>query len=201
MTPIPTIRIPHPYYVKTILPLEQVLPGRNTQYILTGSTDEQIRVWDLSFFESSFGSNTILDKSRISTAVAAKASEVPVTDKRVEGCLFEVEGHFHEVTRLGFWVSRSEAAQVDEHAGISRARKQSTDIYIVSAGLDCTVRKWKLQDILEPAKAGKNGQTEHDGTKERIIPKHIKNLKEQISNTAAMTAEEEAELMDLMGDD
>jgi len=74
--PTPAV-LPHPRFVKSILPSPNGLP-----YIITGSDDEDMRVWDIS---------TITDP---------KAKPLSV-----------VPGHCGEVTALATWVKEDESGK------------------------------------------------------------------------------------------
>ena len=37
--------------------------------------------------------------------------------------------------------------------------EQREKVYVISAGLDCTIRKWRLQDVLKPKQTERNGKT------------------------------------------
>lgn len=187
--PVATLRLPHPYYVKSLLALEQLLPGSGMHYVLTGSTDEQIRVWDLSALDASEGAGSANGKSttRKLLSTAANASEAYRDGKNPAGLVGEIEGHAHEVCKLALWTAPAQEGS---------AKKEP---YVLSAGLDCTIRKWKLRHIVEKAKE------KDDGTElteqERQTKSEIQAGKEERPTQAALTAEEEAELAELMGED
>ncbi|VDC07116.1 unnamed protein product [Peniophora sp. CBMAI 1063] len=85
--------------------------------------------------------------------------------------LREVEGHWHDVTRMRVWL-RNEGGK-------------GKSVWIVSAGLDRTLRRWKLSDIVVP------------------VPKTVEAVPPPAAAKAenGLTEEEERELAELMGDD
>lgn len=77
-----------------------------------------------------------------------------------------MDEHFHEVNLLRVWLRLAENGL-------------DFETWIVSASLDGTVRKWKLEEMLH-------------------APKPVKQVEEE--QESLMTAEEEAELAELMDD-
>lgn len=162
--PTATLRLPHPYYVKSILPLEGLVPGPAAHYVLTGSTDEQIRVWDTSLLDTAPAK---AKKAHMTSA--ADASDQYKDGKKPAGLVADLEGHFHEVNRLALCSGR--VRDVDE----------KDELYVISTGLDCTLRKWKARELV--------GR----------LPKPKASLKEvETLLEPAMTEEEERELAELM---
>lgn len=90
-------RIEHPYFVKTVLPLT-LYSGQieGDGIILTGSTDETIRVFDADIIsEPSPSTLKAVEAQPTGWKPAVKAGdEKPV---RAEGLLQEIEAHAHEV--------------------------------------------------------------------------------------------------------
>jgi len=89
----------------------------------------------------------------------------------------EVEGHWHDVTHLRTWIRES----VD---GTKR------DVWVISASLDGTLRKWKLSELVSPQPL----------KSEEKKPATIKDTT-QSENPLGLTEEEEKELAELMEDD
>ena len=166
MPPTATIRLPHPYYVKSILPLEGLVPGPAAHYVLTGSTDEQIRVWDTSALDTAPAK---AKKAHMTSA--ADASDRYKDGKKPAGLVADLEGHFHEVNRLALWSGRVQ--DVDE----------KDELYITSTGLDCTLRKWKVKELVGKGSGPAVSLKRTDAPAE-----------------SSMTGEEERELAELMAD-
>jgi len=175
-------------------------------FVITGCSDEQIRIWDLSHLDDSEDaglaySGNSAKKSLITNA--ANAIEAYKDGKTPPGLVYELEGHFHEVCKLMLW-SAKDQQNIDtaSHGTPSSLTSGREEVYIVSAGLDCTVRKWKLKDVLELAKIGGAGRDKDERTElEKKTLDDIRNGREEQPKTSAMTAEEEAELAELMDED
>lgn len=198
--PTATLKLPHPYYVKCILPLEHVLPGSNMHYLVTGSTDEQIRVWDLSLLDTAEGSGSADGKvTKRSLSTAAGALEEYKDGRKPAGLAVELEGHSHEVCKLALW--RPAAGERSTEQQTMSGQSSIADTFVISAGLDCTIRKWNLRDVLEKAKAGLHEARPQLTKIETQTAKDIKSGKAEAPLSNAMTAEEEAELAELMGED
>ncbi|KAF8590437.1 WD40 repeat-like protein [Ramaria rubella] len=86
--------------------------------------------------------------------------------------LGEIDAHWHDVTALGLWI------RVVETQG-----KKNTETWILSASLDATLRRWQLEDIINPKAA--------EPTEPPLKVRH----------PPTFTEEEERELEELMGDD
>jgi hypothetical protein len=99
-----------------VLPLSSVLPALgNMHYVVTGSTDEKIRVWDLSSIE-------LLPRTeRVKLGREGATGLVRVLD----------DGHFDEVNELKVWF-----------------RKATQEVFVMSASLDGTLRRWRLKELL-----------------------------------------------------
>jgi hypothetical protein len=82
-------------------------------YVVTGSTDETIRVWDLSSIE-----------------LLPQSERVKAGREGTTGLVRTVEGHYDEVNELKLWF-----------------RKANQEIWVISASLDGTLRRWKLSDL------------------------------------------------------
>ncbi|KAK8843940.1 hypothetical protein IAR55_006732 [Kwoniella newhampshirensis] len=132
--PKPTIL--HPSYVKSVLPLPEDFPIPRT-YTLTGSEDEDIRIWDMD---------------------EAKKPRLVGT----------IRGHCGEVTAMRCWLRE------DEEDG-------RTSWGVITGGLDQTLRRWTVQDILNPPVLNYESVEEKADT--------------------GMTTEEERELAELMSDE
>lgn len=109
------------------------------------------------------------------------------------------EGHWHEVTALAAWIRHPTSAPT---AAQSLPEARGTEVWIVSAGLDGSVRRWNLAALVKVGKpelvapkadSREAGQWDQNS----LPPKPTKTLR----NDSTMTAEEEAELAELMSDD
>ncbi|KAF8312050.1 WD40-repeat-containing domain protein [Cantharellus anzutake] len=89
----------------------------------------------------------------------------------------ELDAHSHDVTAIEFWEQAPKGK-----SGIS-------EIWIVTAGLDCMVRRWRLKDIL-------------NGTYQRQVDAALKlDKSRRTPPSATITEEEERELEELMSSD
>ncbi|GAA95187.1 hypothetical protein E5Q_01842 [Mixia osmundae IAM 14324] len=144
--PMPRLRIRHPDYVKSVLPLANCLPGAH--HVVTGSSDEAIRIFDLAMLDS-------LTEAERLTGLKANAPK---------GLINEVQAHFHDVVHLAIWTETTAAGK--RHP------------WLLTASFDATLRKWPWPDVLTfapaPAEAAPKPETD------------------------TLTAEEEAELNELM---
>ena len=92
--PVPVRRVPHPYFVRAVLPLHLLNDG---QHVLTGSTDETIRVFEADALQQP-------DPASLAAPVPAGADWKPAVKStahapRPAGLLQEIEAHAHEVNR------------------------------------------------------------------------------------------------------
>ncbi|GAA6008542.1 hypothetical protein JCM10207_007153 [Rhodosporidiobolus poonsookiae] len=153
--PTPLLRIPHPAQVRSFLPLPlspllSVLPAA-PPYLLTGASDELLRVLDLSC--------AALDPNPKREA-ARGWNGLPLTEgSRVEGQVNAVEAHTHEVVQLCAYVLPSGEG----------GRKEA---WVLSASLDATLRRWRVEElrskewdrvVVVPV------EEEEDGTKESLL--------------------------------
>ncbi|GAA5986271.1 hypothetical protein JCM5350_007607 [Sporobolomyces pararoseus] len=164
--PTPTLRIPHPTQTRALLPLHLHYP--NLPYLLTTTItpEELIRVWDLGSEE--LEPDTKRESRRDWKGIAAAVPQ----DQPLPGCIRELEGHTNDVSSLSTYVLENEETGKKE-------------VWILSAGLDGTLRRWNwVRDILE-------------NKREKVVliettPKEEESL---------LTEEEERELEELMADD
>lgn len=175
IAPKPSLRIAHPSALKAVL----YLPELN--FVLTGAADEAIRAFDLA------SSDLDLDpSSSITTTVAVQWNGLPVApDSALPGLVSRVEGHSHEVTDLHAYVVGQQSNSNRTAGSLSTTSQRREQVWVVSASVDGTIRRWSWSDILNPPppptleEGGVDDDTEHKGL---------------------MTAEEEAELEALMVD-
>lgn len=154
--PTQSLRIPHPSYCKSLLSLPLALPTLGSSHLLTGSADEQLRIFDLNQLDP--------------TPPTATWSGTPTNPgEKLDGLVREVEGHTHDIVDLGVYTVEGEGGK--------------TEGWVLSASLDGTLRRWKWPEVL-------------------VVPKERKVLipVEEEENKGGMTAEEERELEELMGE-
>ncbi|WVQ80270.1 hypothetical protein IAT38_002375 [Cryptococcus sp. DSM 104549] len=130
------VTLPHPAYVKSILPLGSLPLPNAPSLLLTGSEDEDIRVWD-----------------------------VEARPPKVVGV---IRGHCGEVCCLDVWLKEDEAGK--------------KEWAVVSAGLDATIRRWTLHEVMNPPELDYEPEEEEKGD-------------------VGLTEEEERELAELMSDE
>lgn len=197
------MRLPHPDFVKCILPLPELSLGQDIHFVITGSTDEQIRVWDISLVTDRAGEMGDGSRSAKQLVSAADAANTYKDGRKPPGLVYEVEGHFHEVAKLAIWTTTGETQlEVEGDDRSSEPSQQREETYLVSAGLDCTIRKWRLRDILELAKAAAKlkEKPEELSQLEKETLEGMRSGREDAPKTAMMTEEEERELAELMED-
>ncbi|GAA5946521.1 hypothetical protein JCM3765_000277 [Sporobolomyces pararoseus] len=162
--PTPTLRIPHPTQTRSLLPLHLHYPNLPHLLTTTITPEELIRVWDLSSEE--LEPDAKRESRRDWKGIAASQ------DQPFPGCIREIEGHTNDVSSLSTYVLENEETGKKE-------------VWILSAGLDGTLRRWNwVRDILE-------------NKREKVVliettPKEEESL---------LTEEEERELEELMADD
>ncbi|KAH8923671.1 WD40 repeat-like protein [Atractiella rhizophila] len=144
--PVPIIRIKHPYYVKSLAfypPLEEVNEDSFPSYLVTGSTDETIRIWDISSGPDDGDSfETVVEKKReeLRKAILRQGTHpLPKETNWTLAPLAKVEGHWDEVSGLD----------------IANLTVQGTlQTYLISSSLDCTVRTWDWLEVLRGSFTG-----------------------------------------------
>ncbi|KAM0788149.1 hypothetical protein ACM66B_001313 [Microbotryomycetes sp. NB124-2] len=181
--PKPLVRLPMSNGIKSILPMSLAIPSLNSSHVLLGgSTDEQIHIVDMSVPE--------LDpvSSRLTALPPWPASSVTVasSDKHnLAGLVSSVQGHAHEVTDLHAFLGPKDLAS-DDNVGAKEAMVKRDTVWILSASVDGTLRRWKWSDMLA-------GTIDKPPTDEVVVGDKDK--------PSLLTAEEEAELEALMNDD
>ncbi|KAG0144611.1 hypothetical protein CROQUDRAFT_64900 [Cronartium quercuum f. sp. fusiforme G11] len=142
---ISILRLTQPYYIRCALQLSEHL-GLNTvlpNWLLTGSTDEDIRVYDL---------DKIDEETDYSSSLSNRHSHSNIMEKSLSnawiGC---VKAHWHEVCSLGIWVD-----------------KASQKSWIISGSLDGTLRKWEIEALRSQFAAQASGlQVQSDPVSEK----------------------------------
>ncbi|MBW0506253.1 hypothetical protein O181_045968 [Austropuccinia psidii MF-1] len=117
------IRIEQPYYVRCLLSLPLYMAKAQSQlnypnWLLTGSTDEKIRICDLEELE---------DKKSETKPRSTPNSAPGVIPSDWMSCL---SAHWHEVNCLGVWHDKS-----------------SRKLWLISSSLDGTLRRWELSEL------------------------------------------------------
>lgn len=132
------------------------MPSLNSTHLLTGAVDEAIRIFNLS------------DLDDLPSTTSIPWVGLPTTGA-LPGCVREVDGHAHDVMELGVFTKEVDGKR---------------EAWIVSASLDCTLRRWRWPDVLKaPA------------TRKVLVPV------EEPPAESLLTEEEERELEELMADD
>ncbi|BGP14778.1 hypothetical protein JCM10213_004284 [Rhodosporidiobolus nylandii] len=166
--PVPILRIPHPSQVRSFLPLPitaslRALPTPPPPYLLTGASDELLRIFDLS--SAALDPDAAREQRR-------KWDGLPVSaEAKVEGCVKEIEAHTHDVVQLRAYTTAGEGGR--------------REVWVLSASLDGTLRRWKWPDLMN-----------EEWSKVVLVE-----VKEEGEKEGLLTAEEEAELEALMADD
>ena len=132
------------------------MPSLNSTHLLTGATDEAVRIFNLS------------DLDDVPSSASTAWIGLPATGP-LPGCVREVEGHAHDVMGLGVFTKEVDGKR---------------EAWIVSASLDCTLRRWRWPDVLRAPVERKV-----------LVP-----VEEPVTESL-LTEEEERELEELMGDD
>lgn len=184
----PSEVIAHPDYVKTILPLGLRFPSGSLPFncaVVTGGADEDLRIFSVG----GLGEGTALVRRQ--------------------------SGHWHEVQYLGLW---SGTLADGGNEGQEQSVKSPTQWYVISTGLDGSIRRWPLKELLVPQKEeeAENAEKQESQTTGQPAPPSVSNLQANGSTTSSqnrvqnnrtgdekglMTAEEEAELEELLMDD
>lgn len=179
------------------MPLPGLIPGEELHYVITGSADEHIRIWDLSLCEDHANESGSGKDSQIT---AANASEAYKDGSKPTGLAYELDAHFHEISKLALWTSKAEASfDLENQDNLSKPADLRSTTYLISAGLDCTIRKWRLRDLLELSKVKSSKQAKDERTEgENQTLRDIQTGKTKAPKQAVMTAEEERELEELL---
>ncbi|KAL5529300.1 hypothetical protein ACEPAG_5285 [Sanghuangporus baumii] len=119
---------------------------------------------------------TDLEESLLLTGAGDAIRLYDVSEPSSPELLSTTDAHWFDVVSLHLWFRRRTAED----------GKLSIEPWIVSASLDQTIRRWKLADLISPPKEP---------------PKPVPKQEEKPASTSQLTAEEEAELAELMDDD
>lgn len=195
----PQVKLVHKDFVKAILPLPFYLPTPNLpqfdpfeEAVVTGGSDEHLRLFP-------------------SASTSSSSSFRTEEEEQVE-----VEGHWHEIISLACWTRHPNPSPTTTTSPLPPATK--VEIWIISASLDGTIRRWNLLTIptlpkpeLKPV-LEKDHQPNLDWGEDSLPPLTKKNLLGEnavvgggagsgAGKAMQMTAEEEAELAELMDSD
>ncbi|GAA6061642.1 hypothetical protein JCM10212_002519 [Sporobolomyces blumeae] len=181
--PTPLVRIPHPSQTRAVLSLPLALPNlaQPGSYLLTTCSDELIRIFNLD-------DEALEPDAKRELARDWRGIEVHPGRQggMLDGCVQEVEGHVHEIVQLVPYLVKPTTTKPDE----SGRAQGSTELWILSASLDGTLRRWRWQDLL---------RTKRD----RLVVVAVDEDEQGQGKVAEglLTEEEERELAELMGDD
>lgn len=184
--PLYSIRsIPHSDYVKTLLPLSQLFSIFSSQsqgtrltrataassllpdVLLSGSTDEQLRIWDLA---SRSSAEELAQEREQASKLRSLNGQTPSSVAESGGAklIRLVEGHWHEISSIGIWwrtkTGELESERIlreeeEKKAGGKKLEEEKNEIkvtqargnlegggewWIVTSSLDGSVRRWKL---------------------------------------------------------
>ncbi|KAI0035758.1 WD40-repeat-containing domain protein [Vararia minispora EC-137] len=153
--------LPYPPSVSQLRPYQLVTEKRAVKAILPLSLERQLGVGSYPY---------------LLTATEDVIRVYDVSSLSEPEFVREVEGHWHDVTRLQLWLRT-----LDDGSG--------KEVWIVSAGLDKTLRRWPLADLLQPS-AREKPQSLGTSSSVPSVPK-----------PSALTEEEERELAELMDED
>lgn len=212
----PRVAITHPDYVKSVLALgltktPTLAPILGTDLpsgvVLTGSADEDIR---------SFSVEAPRPRPRTSQGPGSSSGAAPMPPAEVRP-LARHEGHWHEVERLCLWKGTISASQDVDAAADAKAASTETpaaakaEWHVISTGLDASIRRWKLKDLLvpppAPTSAQEPGQTAATSGDAAPAASAATSTGAAMPSKGAngggsgMTAEEERELEELMMED
>jgi WD40 repeat protein len=81
---------------------------------------------------------TDLSEPYLITAAGDVLRTFDVSSLQEPECLSEIDGHWHDITYIGLWMRKSEGDD---------GRKR-VEPWIVTTGLDRTIRKWKLTGMV-----------------------------------------------------
>ncbi|KAK0537439.1 hypothetical protein OC834_000781 [Tilletia horrida] len=167
--------------------------------IVTACSDEELRLWTLSGRGGEVRAHDDDDEGRDTSAkvfdVHGNAALDPTrsTGARLKG---QVEGHWHEISFVGAWWRQPPNSQVTADVSVSKSKGAW---WIVSASYDGSVRRWSLEagqegglKATEPQVASPSSTSQGGAASKPTAP---------AGGGIQLTAEEEAELAELMDSD
>lgn len=182
----PHVKIQHDDFVKSVLPLSLHLPASPPfeQYstaVVTGGSDEHLRLFP-------------------------HPSSTTLTAARDDGEVYEVESHWHEITSLAVWLRTPTSAE-----SVLPPIRGREEVWVVSASLDGSIRRWNVESIAKLPRPEMVRPTQHEREVQEwdqhsLPPIAANGNKGQDTVVGSkggvqMTAEEEAELAELMDSD
>jgi len=179
------LRIEQPYFVRCLLHLplffahsEQHAESAVPNWLITGSTDEEIRLYDLESVEenaehSAAATTTISPRHPLRQQ--PEASRIRTLS---QGWFGSLKAHWHEVNCLRIWVD-----------------SQSHQRWLVSSGLDGTLRRWELAGLHARFFVS---QPPHPSSLVSRLASHPSPSKIDNHSPFHLSAEEEAELSEMM---
>ncbi|GAA5831537.1 hypothetical protein JCM3766R1_001795 [Sporobolomyces carnicolor] len=174
--PVPTLRIPHPAQTRSVLPLHLEFPNFRHVVTTTITPEELIRVWDLDSedLEPDAKREVRRDWKGLPASYPTQAATTGggADERLLPGCVREVEGHTNDVVSLSSYVVENEEGK--------------KEIWILSASLDGTLRRWNWVEMLERKR-------------DKIVL--IETTPHEDEEPSLLTEEEERELEELMADD
>ncbi|PLW12254.1 hypothetical protein PCANC_10529 [Puccinia coronata f. sp. avenae] len=172
------LRIEQPYFIRSVLNLplffahsthsESAFPN----WLITGSTDEDIRIYDLESIEDQVNSSAAPRGSQ----PLRKPDRATTTSLRTvsNGWFATLQAHWHEVNCVKIWI--------DSH---------SKKPWLVSSGLDGTLRKWEVS-YLQTRFVSRSAPPS--------VATHTTTPQSDKHPQFKLTAEEEAALAEIMSD-
>jgi len=164
----------------------------------TASSDETVQILEQPQDPSSKGATTITHPVAVRSILPLSLTDLAepyiitgagdiiriydVSNSDEPEWIGEIDAHWHDVTALRLWVRKS----------IGDDGKTRVEPWIISASLDGTIRKWRLQDLLNPSPVVSTIETKQCAT-----PPISKSKDE---SKFEMTEEEERELAELDSD-
>ncbi|KAK0545694.1 hypothetical protein OC846_005341 [Tilletia horrida] len=203
---LPDIVVNHPDYVTAVLDFALIrreprsslgnVTDQSTglePHLITACSDEEIRSWSMS------DADDVLDETRTGDAkvfdIHGNAADATsrTSGARLRG---RIEAHWHEISALYAWW------RVPPPSG-DGGSTEAGQWWVVSASYDGSVRRWSLQELLKIAEASR--LAEQDAAQsQKAAPAENKDIAKGTNEGGGgveLTAEEEAELAELMGSD
>ncbi|GAA6009248.1 hypothetical protein JCM11491_004245 [Sporobolomyces phaffii] len=173
--PVPTLRIPHPTQTRSVLPLHLSYP--NLPYLVTSTTspEDLVRIFHLD--NDALEPDAKREVRREWRGIAAPPTHNVLsgpTESMLPGCVREVEGHSNDVVSVATYVVENE-------------HDKKNEVWIVSASLDGTLRRWNWKETLEQKR-------------EKLVLVEVAPPEEE-EKESLLTEEEERELEALMADE